>query len=159
MTKHRYKRRKKLIKPRLQLKIVATFVCLACISVLIQTIVFNLALIKLSKTTDLDTATMLVELPNVLTSSLMVSLALLLPAMIIVGIMLTFRIAGPVYRFETYLRATANGEKLGPCRLRARDELHELCGLINEALARARADGDLEEAEPESAGDAAGEAA
>jgi signal transduction histidine kinase len=77
----------------------------------------------------------------------------LLPTMLVVGILVTHRIAGPVYRFEQYLGALARGENPGPCHIRRGDELQELCQQINAAFetlrARAgRADTSSEEQRP-----------
>ena len=52
--------------------------------------------------------------------------------------LVTFRIAGPIYRFEQYLAGIAEGRQLGPCRIREGDELVELCARINEATAPLR---------------------
>ena len=70
-----------------------------------------------------------------------ISLAIVLPAVISVGILLTFRIAGPIYRFEEYLKAVARGENVGPCKIRKGDQLQPLCDAINAATdAAARAE-------------------
>jgi hypothetical protein len=55
-----------------------------------------------------------------------------------VGVLSTFRIAGPIYRFEQYLRQVVKGEAEGPCRIRDGDELWDLCDLINQATAPLR---------------------
>ena len=69
---------------------------------------------------------------------LLVSFGMLLPLTIAVGILVTFRIAGPVYRFEKYLKQVIDGEEVGPCRIRDGDEFQELCELINQATAPLR---------------------
>lgn len=61
------------------------------------------------------------------------SLAILVPVTFVFGILLTFRVAGPIYRFEQYLRSVAKGEQIGPCKIRQGDELQPLCDAINEA--------------------------
>jgi len=52
---------------------------------------------------------------------------------LVFGILLTFRLAGPIYRFEQYLRSVARGEQIGPCKIRKGDELQFLCDAINDA--------------------------
>ena len=64
---------------------------------------------------------------------LAVSFGMLLPLTIAIGILVTFRIAGPLYRFERFLELVIRGEQVGPCKLRNGDELQDLCDLINEA--------------------------
>jgi signal peptidase II len=63
---------------------------------------------------------------------------MLLPLTIAVGILVTFRIAGPVYRFEQYLKSVLRGELTGPCRIRKGDEFHELCELLNQVVSTLR---------------------
>ena len=77
-------------------------------------------------------------MPELPLEILLVSFGMLLPLTIAVGILATFRIAGPVYRFEKYLKAVIRGEEVGPCRIRKGDEFQELCELINEATAAMR---------------------
>ena len=73
------------------------------------------------------------EVPRVMLEVLTFSLVILLPVIFAFGILLTFRIAGPVYRFEQYLGSVARGEQLGPCKIRDGDELQNLCDAINAA--------------------------
>jgi hypothetical protein len=67
-----------------------------------------------------------------------ISAAVLLPLTLSVGIVATFRIAGPLHRFETFLRAIANGEKPADCKIRRGDELQEFCTLLNDVTAPLR---------------------
>ena len=64
--------------------------------------------------------------------------ALLVPASIVIGALVTKRIAGPLHRFEQYLEDVVAGEAKGPCEIRADDELQELCQLINRVTKDAR---------------------
>jgi hypothetical protein len=77
-------------------------------------------------------------LPGILIEVLAMSFAFLLPMTLCAGILSTFRIAGPIYRFEQYLKQVARGEVTDPCRIRDGDELWDLCDLINEATAPLR---------------------
>ena len=56
-----------------------------------------------------------------------------LPLTFLVGVLTTFRIAGPVYRFEQFLAAVRRGERPSDFHLRKGDELTDLAALINEA--------------------------
>ena len=66
----------------------------------------------------------------------------LLPLTFVVGILTTFRIAGPLYRMELHLKKIINGEATGPCTIRKGDKLQDFVNLLNEAVgvlgARAR---------------------
>jgi hypothetical protein len=52
------------------------------------------------------------------------------------GIVVTHRIAGPVYRIQQQLERTLQGEKVGPIRLRRGDEFHKFAEIINQVLER-----------------------
>jgi hypothetical protein len=66
------------------------------------------------------------------------SFGIVLPLTIAVGVLATFRIVGPIYRFETYLRGVLRGDQLGPCKIRKGDAFGEMCTLINEVTEPAR---------------------
>ena len=133
-------RLRKLIKPRFQLKIVAAFVLLAAISVLLQAILLGHALGTLAELGGEQESRLLLEARDLVVSDLLLSFAVLMPLFLAVGILVTFRIAGPLYRLELHFRAMSEGKDPGPCRLRKNDELHDLCDWINRAHARLRSD-------------------
>lgn len=72
------------------------------------------------------------------TQTLWLSLAIVLPLTTIVGVLATFRIAGPLHRFSVFLRDIKNGKRPADCRLRKGDELQDFCALLNEATAPIR---------------------
>jgi hypothetical protein len=57
----------------------------------------------------------------------------------LIGVLTTFRIAGPLSRLETHLRSIVQGEEPGPLRLRGGDELQGVAELLNRALEVTRA--------------------
>ena len=146
-TQVRHKRRIKLIKPGLQLKITAMFLGVSATSLLLQYLLFTSQLANAATTMPDGGALLLAMMPDLLVQVLVMSFAFLLPVMLCVGILATFRIAGPVYRFERYLESVARGEQVGPCRIRRGDELWDLCDKINEATAALRHRKAVEEAE------------
>jgi len=131
MTKTSYKRRIKLIKPRLQLKLIGVFMGLSGLSFLLQILVLGRRLSEMSMMLPNDGAYLHTLTPGLLTDVLLFSFGLLLPLTFAVGVVVTFRIAGPVYRFEQYLGAVRRGEATEPCRIRRGDELQDLCDEIN----------------------------
>lgn len=131
MTNNQYKRRIKLIKPRLQLKLIGAFMGLSGLSFLLQVLVLGRRLSEMSVMLPNDGAYLHSLTPGLLTDVLLFSFGLLLPLTFAVGVVVTFRIAGPVYRFEQYLTAVRNGEATEPCRIRRGDELQDLCDEIN----------------------------
>ena len=135
-------RKKKLINTGLQLKLIAVFLFLSCISALFQVILLNRSVMSLSSLMETDGDILLAELPGLLFSNMIMTLGVLLPMMLLVGILVTHRVAGPIYRFEQHLGAIARGEDPGICRIRKGDELQELCTILNDAVATLKANGE-----------------
>lgn len=128
------KRRIKLIKPGLQLKLIGVFVGVSMLGFLMQTLVVWLRLTQTAEMLPESAGNALAGmLPMLPLEILLISFGMLLPFTFAIGILATFRIAGPIYRFEQYLKEVIQGTQVGPCRLRSGDELQELCDLINEA--------------------------
>ena len=128
----RERRRIKLIKPRLQLRLVGVFVGLSALGFLLQSLHVGLRLSELAANVPEGGPYLMAVMPELPLEILAVSFGMLLPLTIAVGIMATFRIAGPVYKFEKYLREVRDGSEIRPCVLREGDELQDLCALINE---------------------------
>jgi hypothetical protein len=137
-TEAKERRRIKLIKPRLQLKLVGVFVGLSGLGFLLQSLHVGLRLSELASSVPEGGTYLMAVMPELPLEILLVSFGMLLPLTIAVGILVTFRIAGPVYRFEKYLQQVIDGEAVGPCRIRKGDEFAELCDLINQATALVR---------------------
>jgi len=130
---HTYKRRRVLIRPRLQLRIVLAFLSAACISTLVQVLLLSHRLSSLAETLPTEGNVVLEQLPGILRSQVLLTFLLMAPLMLAVGVLETFRVVGPLYRFERYLRDVAEGKRPQPCRIRKGDELQEFCRLLNEA--------------------------
>ena len=64
--------------------------------------------------------------------ALSLSLGIVLPLTLAVGVLSTFRIAGPLYRFTEFLKETKRGDRPKDCVLRKGDELQDFCTLLNE---------------------------
>ena len=126
------KRKQKLTKSGLQLRLTLVFVTLSCMSALFQVFLINRSMLELARTHGQSGDPMLAALPSILGQNLVITLLVLVPLMLVVGVLVTHRVAGPVYRFERYFQALLRGEDPGPIHLRRRDELHELAGLVNE---------------------------
>ena len=136
----RQRRRRKLIKPGLQLRLIGMFLGLTALSLVIQIQFVGLELAR--STVESSSSPVQVDfISSIIWRSLAMSLVGSLPLTLAVGVLATFRIAGPVHRLETHLEAVARGEMPPPCQLRKGDELHDLCRLMNSALATARSEG------------------
>jgi methyl-accepting chemotaxis protein len=126
-------RNQKLIYPKFQLKLIGTFFLLACISALFQVLLLNLSLQELAPRLGEGGEALLVLLNELFRKNLLIAFVCLMPLMLVVGVLVTHRIAGPVFRMERHLEALARGENPGECRIRRNDEFQELCQRINDA--------------------------
>ena len=131
MTKKSFKRRKKLIKPRLQLKLTLTFVGLSALSLLMQFVLFQNTMTRTAVELPNDSLLLMELSGGVLLRDLAISFLVFLPLTFLVGILTTFRIAGTIYRFERFLQAVRSGERPPNFRLRRGDELQDLAELLN----------------------------
>lgn len=123
----------KLVKPRFQLKVIGIFFFLACLSAAFQFVLFEMSLSELAPHLGEADEALLVLLREFFRDNLVLAFACLAPLMLVVGVLVTHRIAGPLHRIEQHLEALARGENPGECRIRKHDELQELCERINEA--------------------------
>ena len=126
------RRRIKIIRPKLQLKLVLTFVGLTILALMLQFMVFLRVITSVAAAQPTDADVLMDAVPTVLLHSLLLTFCIVVPLVFLVGILLTFRIAGPVYRFEAYIKQILSGVNPGDCKLREGDELNELCALINQ---------------------------
>ncbi len=129
-----FKRRKKLIKPKLQLQLTLTFVGLSVLGLMMQSLLFMAKISELSFTLPNDGSRLMSVMSETLTEIFLVSTFVFLPLTLIVGILMTFRVAGPAYRMEVYLRDLKAGKYSGPCYIRKGDKLVELCDEMNGAI-------------------------
>lgn len=133
-----FQRKKKLINPRLQLRLVAIFLCAAGLAVQVEAILITLTLTRLAGGLPNDGSEVLEQLPEFVRTNLVLTFLLLTPLMLGVGIVATFKIAGPLHRFEQFLRAVRDGQQVEPCQIRKGDELQSMCTLLNEVTAPLR---------------------
>lgn len=133
-----YSRKRRLIKSSLQLRLISVFFSIACLASIFQVFMINRAVVSAASQLPSGGTELLALLPEVVKAGLVVTLCVLMPAILFIGVMATHRVAGPVYRFEQYLRGVAMGEADGACSLRKGDEMQDLCDLLNLALERTR---------------------
>lgn len=132
MATHTHKRRKKLVKPRFQMKVAVSGLGISIVAVLLMMIMVNEAVMEFASKGWVDAVALQEEWMSILLSKLLIALALLVPLTLAMGVLMTHKIAGPLYRFEMFLNAVMDGEHPEPCRLRQNDELKDFCELLNE---------------------------
>ena len=126
------RRTRLLVKPLLQLKLALVFLSAAVVTSIVQAILLVYTLSAVAGRLPNDEELLRGELPGIVMPNLTVGLLLLVPLTILVGVLATFRFAGPLHHFEGFLRRVADGRQSEPCTLREGDELRSLCDLINE---------------------------
>lgn len=141
----KYKRRKKLILAGLQLRMSGVFVGLVTLMLGLQFVLLTSELHHAANELPSDSGLLLERAGDIATKLVVVSAVLFLPLTLLVGILSTFRIAGPLYRFQRFLEATRDGANPDDFRLRDKDELHELAALLNDATRPLRAQEDSAE--------------
>lgn len=138
MQRKPYRRRIKLIKPGLQLKLTLIFVSFSALALLMQFVLFASSLTEVALELPHDGSYMVERMGSLLFETLVSSLAMFLPLIFAVGILTTFRFAGPLYRFEMFLGRVMRREYPEDCRIRDGDLLHDFCDLLNRATAPLR---------------------
>lgn len=141
MSHSQYKRRTKLPRPRLQLRMIGAFAGLCALALLAQTLLLGALMMELANSLPTGGPRLAEELPGALMRALGLSVLMILPALGVIGVRITFKLAGPLYRFEQHLGAIAAGEWPDACRIRKGDDLQEFCTLLNDALSAAHARG------------------
>jgi hypothetical protein len=146
----RYKRRLlRLVQPRLQVRLMLAFGAVAAIGLLLQYLLFTLVLTRAAEGLPRDGLLLLDQLGEVLLTILLGSFLVLLPVVGLVGILATHRWAGPLFRFERFLKELAAGERPPDIRLRDGDELTGFADLLNRVTAPLRRESGHGEGEPQ----------
>jgi len=144
MRKHE-QRRDRLVRPRLQLRLILAFLAVAMIALLLQFVLFASVLTTAASDLPQDGQILLERTTGLSLTILVISMGVLLPLCFFVGVLATFRVAGPIYRFEKHLETIARGIDPGPCRIRKGDDLQDFCATFNAALTRMRERGAFRE--------------
>jgi len=74
----------------------------------------------------------LVAIMRTVNFTLLLRLALITPLVVIISIILSHRIAGPVFRIGRYLKSLSSGDLSAKLHLRKNDELQDLAEAIND---------------------------
>lgn len=137
------RRTRKLINTKLQLKLTLWVMAVATLTMLFQFFLLTTAVSRMGTELPNDSQIFLGGLLEPLVRSFLASLAISLSLTFVVGVLLTHRVAGPIYRLTKYLESVKAGERPADCRLRRNDELHDFCQLVNETTAPLRQRSDV----------------
>jgi methyl-accepting chemotaxis protein len=129
-------RKTKLIRLDVQLRVVLIALCVTCFVLLInfQMSMAALGSVQHSFAKGANVAFTFEEMRNAIINRFLVSIALTIPISAAVGILYSFRFAGPLYRFGKYFDELKAGRWSSRCSLRKGDDLVDLCDGINDAL-------------------------
>lgn len=136
---------RKLVDPSLQLRLALWFLATAGVGLVFQYLLITDEVSSLVLDLPGDTAKNYQAFLEATRNTLVMSLLVILPLTLGVAILTTFQLAGPVYRFQEFLKRIASGEKPADCVIRKGDELHELCRLLNDVTRPLRVQGQAAE--------------
>lgn len=132
-----FQRTKFVVNPKAQYKIVLFLGGIAVISALVIMVVTYSQLMKVSPLIDSSLGG-----PDEIIGDIIIRISIVVFVMIIyfiiAGVVLTNRVAGPIWRLEDQLRRYLSGEKIDPIKFRKEDEFQELPDIINEVLSRCK---------------------
>ena len=134
----RITRKRKLIQPGMQLRLSFWFACLSAVGLMLQFILFSGVMSELALELPGDANANFERFTDGLVGAFLISLSLILPLTMALGILQTFRVAGPLHRMTQFLREVRDGAAPADCRIRKGDQLHEFCALLNDATAPMR---------------------
>ncbi len=127
-----YKRRRKWIRPDLQLRMILRTMFVALIVLLVN---FQLSLIGYWVLVQEGPSGVEIQrVPVMLLQYFCLSVGIAVPLCIAVSIFQSFRFCGPLYRFGVYLRDLVDGRWDRECRIRKTDDLHDVNDLLNAAV-------------------------
>ena len=131
-TPPKHVRRTKVVDGRLQYRIIAVMLSTIVASLLLFGAAAGLYALLARGTGQGPSAPRLLSiLPALLINDLLIMILI-----IIVGIVMTHRIAGPAYRIEADIERALSGERGVRVRLRRRDAYADLAGKVNQLLER-----------------------
>jgi hypothetical protein len=131
-----FRRRNKLPKEALQVALIVSFLAVGLFFLTLQYIFAVQSFSEIAGGAD-DFYLREVLLDSAFRSFLS-TVALFIPLAVVVGVLITFRTAGPIFRIERHLESIAAGKDPGVCKLRKGDALQGLCDVLNRAVASLR---------------------
>ncbi|MCX5686936.1 MAG: methyl-accepting chemotaxis protein [Candidatus Omnitrophica bacterium] len=137
----KFKRTQYLVQKKFQLKYVGLILALTFLTaVLCSYVVYYTMMINLGeKLASVYPQGRLVSIVKIVNFRICLSVLLISPFMALIGILLSHKIAGPIFRMETFLKNMTAGDLTSRITLRSGDELISLADGINNAAGALRA--------------------
>jgi hypothetical protein len=134
------RRRRKFIRPDMQLKVVFITLFVSSLTLVVQmrTGLASIDEISRNLTEELTVFQVLSYIEASTIRGLFLSMLVALPLAVACGVLYSFRFAGPVYRFQEYFSQLCGGRWDVRCNLRKNDHLQDVAESINGAIDDAR---------------------
>jgi methyl-accepting chemotaxis protein len=143
-----YRRTQYLVAKKFQLKYAGTILLLVSMTAVMcsYVIYYTMMLTMGDKLANVYPQGRLISIVNMVNLRILFSMLLISPIVVMIGIYLSHKIAGPIYRIERFLASMAEGDLSKPLTLRRNDELMSLASGINIVLNSMKASVDKEKA-------------
>jgi methyl-accepting chemotaxis protein len=128
------RRKRQFIRTDLQIKIVLVTLFVASLVLLINFQLGLSMLWRLSSQPSISAEGALDQMRNELAFTFLVSVAFSIPLSICVGLLYSFKFAGPIHRFKSYFIDLVAGRWDVRCTLRRGDDLSDVCDAINSGV-------------------------
>lgn len=79
---------------------------------------------------------LLLEIIGKVNTVLLLRLLFISPLVILIGLVLSNRIAGPIYRIQRFIKKIQSGDYTGKLKLRDKDELQDLAATVNSLVSK-----------------------
>jgi methyl-accepting chemotaxis protein len=131
-----YKRTQYFIATKFQLKYVGMILLIVSLTAIMcsYVIYYTMMLTMGDKLANVYPQGRLMSIVNMVNLRILLSMFLIAPVMVIIGIYASHKIAGPIYRIERFLGSMADGDMSVPLTLRRNDELMSLANGINKVI-------------------------
>lgn len=132
----KYRRTRYLVAAKFQLKYVGLILIIVFLTGAFcsYVIYYTMMILMGDKLANVYPQGRLISIINMVNMRILLSLLLITPLMVIIGIFASHKIAGPIYRIEKFLDSMANGDYSSILILRRNDELIPLANGINHVL-------------------------
>ena len=137
-------RKKKLIDPKVQGRLVVHTLMCACAAVVLQACLTAWTLSNFAVTLPNDGQVVFEAIPGAIVQNVIFALLIMIPVTAFFVIAASFPLFGPMYRFRLFLQGVLRGEHPEPCTLRTRDEFKDVCELLNQVTEEQRTRMDAE---------------
>lgn len=132
----KYRRKQYLVAKKFQLKYIGLILLLVFLTVAMcsYVIYYTMMLTMGDKLANVYPQGRLMSIVNMVNFRILLSMLLMAPLIVIIGIFASHKIAGPIFRIEKFLGAMADGDFSSPVSLRRNDELISLANGINRVV-------------------------